>query len=339
MRAEQPEQSPLACPYCHEGLARSGNAFRCPNGHNFDIAREGYVNLAVGKHPGDTKEMLRARRAFLDTGHYAPLADAINERIAAHLREQWQTWQTGMSAPSSEAPLNPLLLHSDAAADGATHGSPSPRGRGGQGVRFSGPRERLAVLDAGCGEGYYSGRLASYLAEHEPEAGAQTDLFGLDIARDGIQMAAKRVPGVSFVVANLKAGVPFRMGSLTALLNVFAPRHSAEFARVIAPGGLLLIAMPRLEHLAELRARLPLLAIEEQKREHIIVQFAAAFSLHEAYDLTYQMALSAEEVALLAMMTPTRRQATPEAAMQDVQESAEPARVTAAFTLLSLLRT
>ncbi len=56
------------------------SALRCGNGHSFDIARHGYVNLMTGHaRPGsaDTAEMVTARQAFLAAGHYAPLADAV----------------------------------------------------------------------------------------------------------------------------------------------------------------------------------------------------------------------------------------------------------------------
>ena len=69
----------LRCPACGAALARAGGTLRCPNGHAFDIARQGYVSLlASGLAPvGDTAEMVQARAAFLAAGHYAPLADAV----------------------------------------------------------------------------------------------------------------------------------------------------------------------------------------------------------------------------------------------------------------------
>jgi 23S rRNA (guanine745-N1)-methyltransferase len=81
---------PLICPLCEMGLTKVGNALKCPQAHAFDISREGYVNLLLGggrrpKVLGDTKDMLRARRRFLDCGHYSPLSDAINVRVRAYL--------------------------------------------------------------------------------------------------------------------------------------------------------------------------------------------------------------------------------------------------------------
>ncbi len=72
----------LVCPVCGEGLDKTGNAFVCPNRHSFDIARQGYVNLLTvqQKHslaPGDTREQVLSRRAFLEADFYAPIAQAL----------------------------------------------------------------------------------------------------------------------------------------------------------------------------------------------------------------------------------------------------------------------
>ncbi|GAB3978704.1 methyltransferase domain-containing protein [Actinoallomurus acanthiterrae] len=76
----------LRCPLCAGDLAIEGTALRCPAGHTFDIAKQGYANLLTGKaHLGtaDTPEMVAARADFLGGGHFAPLADLVAERAAA----------------------------------------------------------------------------------------------------------------------------------------------------------------------------------------------------------------------------------------------------------------
>lgn len=75
----------LACPLCHKELRQTGAVLKCDNNHSFDIAKEGYVNLLVQKRSGDAKEMLKARRNFLEGGLYQPLSDAVNELVRAHL--------------------------------------------------------------------------------------------------------------------------------------------------------------------------------------------------------------------------------------------------------------
>ncbi len=78
----------LACPVCAQPLAREGAVFRCEAGHAYDVARSGYVNLLLAnqrrsKDPGDDKAMMAARAAFLDAGHYAPVADALADAVLA----------------------------------------------------------------------------------------------------------------------------------------------------------------------------------------------------------------------------------------------------------------
>ena len=74
----------LLCPLCGEKLEKTERAFVCPNRHSFDIARQGYIHLLPVQNkrsiaPGDTREQVLSRRAFLEEGHYAPIAAALIE--------------------------------------------------------------------------------------------------------------------------------------------------------------------------------------------------------------------------------------------------------------------
>lgn len=77
----------VLCPVCRLALDRHPGSWSCANGHSFDVAREGYVNLLLAQHknspePGDSAEMVTARRAFLDAGHYQPLREAVIGMLA-----------------------------------------------------------------------------------------------------------------------------------------------------------------------------------------------------------------------------------------------------------------
>jgi len=77
----------LSCPVCRAALNASDNNLRCENGHSFDRARQGYWNLLLAhkkrsKNPGDSAEMVQARRAFLNEGHYLPLSERVNALAA-----------------------------------------------------------------------------------------------------------------------------------------------------------------------------------------------------------------------------------------------------------------
>jgi len=76
----------LACPLDGNPLQRVDKAWRCPQGHSFDIARQGYVHLLPvqkkrSKDPGDSKTMVAARQRFLEAGYYRPIADAVSAAI------------------------------------------------------------------------------------------------------------------------------------------------------------------------------------------------------------------------------------------------------------------
>ena len=81
--------SGFVCPVCGGRLTDAGGAVRCPAGHSFDRAKEGYVNLLLvsrmhSKIPGDSKEMVAARNRFLNGGGYAPFAAEL-ARLCAEL--------------------------------------------------------------------------------------------------------------------------------------------------------------------------------------------------------------------------------------------------------------
>ncbi len=75
----------LICPHCGAPLVRKEKAFCCESGHSYDIAKAGYCNLLQtnksGDHTGDSKEMVAARRQFLDQGYYAGLAKAMCQQV------------------------------------------------------------------------------------------------------------------------------------------------------------------------------------------------------------------------------------------------------------------
>lgn len=75
----------LICPHCGEPLVRESNVFRCSSGHSYDIARAGYCNLLQssrsGDQTGDNREMVAARRQFLDRGYYSSLAQGLCESV------------------------------------------------------------------------------------------------------------------------------------------------------------------------------------------------------------------------------------------------------------------
>ncbi len=81
----------LRCPIDQLALREENKQLRCDDGHSFDIARQGYVNLLGSsdkrsRDPGDSKAMIVARREFLQCGHYEPLAARLAELVAPLVR-------------------------------------------------------------------------------------------------------------------------------------------------------------------------------------------------------------------------------------------------------------
>ena len=76
----------LACPVCGAELTARATDAACPNGHAFDRARSGYLNLLLSNkkqsdEPGDSPDMMRSRRAFLQGGFYDRMAEAANAAV------------------------------------------------------------------------------------------------------------------------------------------------------------------------------------------------------------------------------------------------------------------
>lgn len=73
----------ILCPICKNELSKVGNSYKCINNHNFDIAKQGYINLNMhnSQSTGDNVEMINARRDFLNKGYYSFLLDEINKLI------------------------------------------------------------------------------------------------------------------------------------------------------------------------------------------------------------------------------------------------------------------
>lgn len=100
------------------------------------------------------------------------------------------------------------------------------------------------VLDAGCGDGFYLGSLAREIG---------FDAHGTDISTAAVDAAARRYPECEWIAANADRLVPFADGSFSTVLSITARMNSAEFRRVLRPGGRLLVAVPAPDDLMELR--------------------------------------------------------------------------------------
>ncbi len=131
------------------------------------------------------------------------------------------------------------------------------------------------------------------------------------------------------VVADVHELIPLASGSVEVLINIFSPRNPGEFARVIAPGGMLLIVIPQPGHLHLLRSLAPLLGIQERKEERLLAEYGDDFEHLSTMPVEYDLVLSGEEIIDLITMSPTFRHIEPESldALRDLAEAPADVRV------------
>ena len=178
----------------------------------------------------------------------------------------------------------------------------------------------LRIVEVGAGTGYYLGRALDSLPGAEGLA--------TDVSPAAARRAARAHPRAASIVADTWAGLPLLDDAVDAILCVFAPRNPAEFARVLAPGGRLVVAVPTPAHLAELRSGYGLLDVAGDKTE--AVASLPGWSLERVETVTGEMALSADEVADVIAMGPN--------AFHGVPAQTSPATTTLAVTVLTLSR-
>ena len=216
-------------------------SFYCENNHCFDISSKGALNLLGRRGHGDSREMLRSRRAFLEKGYYLPLAKALAAALAENIGE---------------------------------------------------------VLDAGCGEGYYSKYIDS-------ATGERFHMSLVDVSADAAEMAAGRwrpnlrMSRIFCAAASVNA-LPFADNSFFAILSVFAPLAAAEFSRELIPGGLLIRVTPTARHLwglksavyekpyenDETRPPMPGFAYEKTERVEYMLTLSDKGDIRALFDMT-----------------------------------------------------
>ncbi|GAB1264254.1 putative RNA methyltransferase [Aurantivibrio infirmus] len=234
------------CPVCAAPLIQEKSAWLCSNKHSFDQAKEGYVNLLLAnqkgsKLPGDSPEMLKARREFLSGGYYENVAKKLAEII-----EQLKLNRTDS--------------------------------------------EPCQLVDSGCGEGYYLDFLQKNLSR-------PIEFSGLDIAKDGVRLAAKNFPAATWVCGSA-ARLPIASASLDYLLRIFAPGDDAEVQRCLKDDGKLIVLSPAGNHLREIKQFL-----YDEVRLHSKPKNIPGFSLCSQDQVEYVLNLQGSSVIknLLAM--------------------------------------
>lgn len=157
-------------------------------------------------------------------------------------------------------------------------------------VALAAARER--ILDVGCGEGYYLRAL---------DAAIGAECYGIDIAKTAAAMASRAHPAGGYAVANAFR-IPVLDSSADLVLKVFAPADSRELARVLAPGGIVVEAIPGPSHMQELRR-----LIYRTDREHddaFSAAEAGVLRVRESVPVRAVLPVGGEQLLDLVRMTP-----------------------------------
>lgn len=104
------------------------------------------------------------------------------------------------------------------------------------------------ILDAGCGEGYYTTAIFDRLKNAE----IAVEMYGIDISKAAAELAAKRGTPIFFAAASV-FHIPFADASCDMLVTMFAPYCGEEYQRVLKKDGIMIMAIPSENHLWELK--------------------------------------------------------------------------------------
>ncbi|MCZ9308962.1 methyltransferase domain-containing protein [Corynebacterium uberis] len=187
------------------------------------------------------------------------------------------------------------------------------------------------ICEVGAGTGYYlSHTLDSVL-------GARG--VGLDVSVAAARHLAKCHPRVGAVVADAWSRLPLRDESIDAITVIFAPRNAAEFARVLKPGGQVIVLTADTGHLAELRAPLGIIDVEKGKVDRLIEQARGHLvPVGEPEHITFAMDLDQAAIAAQIGMSPSARHIDPEVLAGRIAELPSTMKVTAHANITRLAR-
>ena len=160
--------------------------------------------------------------------------------------------------------------------------------------------EAATLLDSGTGTGHY----LRVMLDAAAAASSHVTAVGLDISKFALRRAARLNPEAVNLVCDVWQPLPVADHAIDVVTVIFAPRNPAEFARVLRPGGRLVVVTPRAGHLAAIARQTGMLGIEEGKDDRLVDAMSAQFSLEAVRDLVIPLVLSPQEVADLAYMGP-----------------------------------
>ncbi len=163
--------------------------------------------------------------------------------------------------------------------------------------------ENGTLLDAGCGEGYYTTGIRTALSEEKQGC----RYYGVDISKSAADLAARNDKITEFAVGSV-FHLPVQEASCDAVLSIFAPYCGEEFQRVLKSGGVLIMAIPAARHLWQLKA-----AVYETPYENAVKDYELeGFSFLEKKTAAAKIFLdNPQDIQNLFSMTPYAYRTSP----------------------------
>ena len=235
------------CPHCGAEirLNEKGKSLVCDGlgkKHCYDLSSSGYVNFAPPSQSGsgDSKEAVRSRTSFLESGGYAKVCAAITDTVNKYCC-------------------------------------------GG------------LVVDAGCGEGYYTNNIAK---------GYNGEVVGFDLSKHGVEYASKSAhrQGImnSFFAVGSVFSIPIADSSADGVVNIFAPCVESEYSRILKKSGVLITAGAGENHLLGLKKAIYDTTYKNTEREDM----PKGMSLVEEITVAYMLSLE-EKILISALFSMT----------------------------------
>ena len=274
---------PLACTVrgCGLPLDRRDRTFVCPAGHSFDVSRSGYVNLLQPQDrksltAGDSKAALDARAALLAMGVGRSILDAFVTRAADLLRDS-HGGERPVVVDLGSGGGDALAALTGCRPQDVTHHPPSTIHDTPPTIHHPPPTTHHPPSTT----------------HHPPSP------IGIDLSTAAAERAARRFPALAWVVANADRRLPLRDASVGLVLSLHGRRNPAECARILAPGGVLLIAVPSPDDLIELRQHVQTTAVMRERADTLLGEHAPFFTLVERTSVRERHTLDRDALLLL----------------------------------------
>jgi 23S rRNA (guanine745-N1)-methyltransferase len=187
------------------------------------------------------------------------------------------------------------------------------------------PYQGKTVIEVGAGTGHY---LAGMLDRLDGATG-----LAVDVSKAALRRAARAHPRMAAVRADVWRGLPIADGAADLVLDVFAPRSGAEFARILAPGGAVLVVSAEAGHLRELVEAPGLIGVDPEKQERLAATLGPWFTQESARLIEAPLQMPRKDAAALLSMGPNARRLSSDAIARILGQMPEPITATISVRL------